>query len=127
MATGAERRRIALLRLVRDASLVALVAFAGYLAYEFTFNLPSDFGLVMGEVWGRGVLVDLYISLVMMAAWAAWREAPARGAAIAWVLAFLLLGNLATLAYVARAAHQAIQRHTPPVFFLGIHRTEENP
>ncbi|HVU62673.1 MAG TPA: DUF1475 family protein [Phycisphaerales bacterium] len=53
--------------------------------------------------WGVTTMVDLYAGLAIVAGWVAYRERSAARAA-PWILGLVLLGNLATLAYLATAA-----------------------
>ncbi len=56
--------------------------------------------------WGVTTLVDLYAGLAFVGAWIMLVER-GRPRAIGWILALLLMGNLATLVYVALRAFRA--------------------
>lgn len=56
--------------------------------------------------WGVLTLVDLTVGFVLVAMWIAVREA-STGAAVAWIVALFILGNVVSLAYLLRALSQA--------------------
>lgn len=83
-------------------ALVMVVA----LAQALGSNLFAQGGLVMDLAWGRTLLVDIYVGLLLFSLWIGWRE-PARGTAAAWILALLLLGNIVACVYVLAALRAA--------------------
>jgi len=105
-------------RAIRLAATAVLVAFVGYLCWEFAFNMPSSFAAVMSEFWGRAMLVDLYIGVAIFAAWVIYREA-ALLPRVLWPIAFLFLGNVATLLYVLIALRSATGPGGMNQFFHG--------
>jgi len=73
-------------------------------------------GLVLDLAWGRALMVDLYVGLLLISGWIAWRE-PRCGRAVAWVIALLLLGNIVACIYVLLALRQS--RGDPQTFWSG--------
>ena len=60
------------------------------------FHLPEP---VLREPWFWTTLVDFYFNITIISAWAIYKEANAfRGGS--WVVAFVLLGSIATAFYV---------------------------
>lgn len=62
--------------------------------------------MLLASPWGRLTLIDLYIGLLLFSVYVIWRERSAGSSAL-WIAAFLVLGNLATAAYLVRAAFDA--------------------
>lgn len=92
---------------------IRLIATVGLAA----MSVAVLFGLVSGGfategraildlVWGRVTLIDLYVGIGLFASFVVWREgSPLRAGA--WIIAFVVLGNLATAAYVFNAARRS--------------------
>lgn len=84
----------------RWGGVLALLAFASMIIWaSIRGALGSEFAQVWSMPWGKVSIADLYLGLLLFSAWVWWREGSAPRAA-AWTLSFLLLGNLATFAYV---------------------------
>lgn len=73
-------------------------------------------GALLHRPWGLLALVDIYVGLALFSAWVIWRE-PSPLAAAAWVVIFLVAGNLGTCVYVLRALRQA--RRAGGGFWMG--------
>jgi hypothetical protein len=58
--------------------------------------------VLIASTWGRLTLIDLYVGLVLFSAFVIWREQSTRSALV-WITAFVVLGNLATAAYLVLA------------------------
>lgn len=58
---------------------------------------------ILDLIWGRITLIDLYVGIALFGAFVAWRERSV-GITIAWLVAFVVLGNLATALYVLAAS-----------------------
>ncbi len=66
----------------------------------------SDAAAALAPIWGKVMLVDLTVGLVLVAAWIGWRESSPRNAVVWWV--FLVVGgNLTTAVYVVVAARRS--------------------
>lgn len=93
-------------------------AIAAILAALVGLELSRFAGPTLGEAfqgsWGRLVLTDLYLGLLIAAAWM-WRRETRTLSRFGWVLAFLLLGNIGVGLYVAHAGRAA----TWEEFFMG--------
>lgn len=61
-------------------------------------NLFTEFGRLLAEPWMRATLVDFYFNILILSAWTAVRET--RRSAAAWIVSFVLLGSIATAAYL---------------------------
>jgi len=62
------------------------------------FDIPSP---VLGHPWFLTTLVDAYLAFLTFYAWVAWKERHWL-ARIFWLLAIILLGNIAMAVYVLR-------------------------
>lgn len=62
--------------------------------------------MLLASTWGRLTLIDLYIGVGLFSIYVIWRERSA-GAAALWIASFLVMGNLATAAYLVKAAYTA--------------------
>lgn len=60
------------------------------------FQLPD---VVVNEPWFKTTLVDFYFNIALLAAWMIYKEAHVVRS-ILWLLAFILLGSIATCFYV---------------------------
>ena len=99
---------------------VALVMLAIILWAASRSSIADDFSVIADRPWGIVSLVDLYLGLAMAAAWVVYRESSAP-TAIAWILALLLLGNLALGVYLFVAGAQAVRHDDVAVLFHGAH------
>lgn len=88
------------IRIVTGSTAILML---GVIAYGF---LAGDFGaeggVILDLVWGRVTLVDLYVGLVLIGGWIVIRERSA--AAAPWLVALVVLGNLAAAGYAFLAA-----------------------
>lgn len=85
------------------AGCVVLVALIVWSSFEM--SLGAGLREIVRTRWGITTMADLYAGLVLGGAWIAWRERRIPVSA-AWIVALMLLGNLALLAYVALAARR---------------------
>ena len=94
-----------------SAAILMLGAIAyGLLAGDF----GDDGGLILDLVWGRVTLVDLYLGLVLFGGWIVIRERSA--VAVPWLVALVVLGNLAAAVYAFVAA---MRTDSITVFLMG--------
>lgn len=96
------------MRTIRIAALVAGVAMVAVIAVALvTGDLAAEGRVIWGLPWGRVSLVDIYAGLVIVGAVIVVRERrPVRW--VPWLVALVVLGNLATAAYVLVALRGAI-------------------
>ncbi len=101
-------------RWVAIAGVIAMSAAIGYAL--LTGDFAREGAALTAMPWGIVSLVDLYTGFALFALWVLYREA-ARPVAWIWVVLILVLGNLATAAYVL----WAFQRSGADArrFFLG--------
>jgi hypothetical protein len=66
-------------------------------------DLRGEGAWLLANPWGRVSLVDLYTGFALIAAWIAYRER-ALTRSIPWIVALMLLGNLAACGYVLYAS-----------------------
>ena len=95
---------------IRSAQAIGSVAAATMVIAIVSGMVSGNFvdelrGLVQTP-WGRVILIDLMIGLLVAGAWIGWREASAARAA-PWWIAILLTGNLAVGIYLIKAAWTA--------------------
>ena len=84
---------------IRWTALVILLAFSGYTIYASRKeNFWKSFRTVMQLNWGRQVVADLYIGLLLFTFIIYLHEASAL-IAVAWLIPTLILGNLVPLIY----------------------------
>jgi hypothetical protein len=77
-------------------------------------NFGDEGGTILDLAWGRVTLVDLYVGLALFGGWIVIRERGA--AALPWLVALALLGNLATALYALIAS---LRSNSPTAFLLG--------
>jgi hypothetical protein len=88
------------MRWVRSAALVGMVVMAAAIVWGITAGgIVDDFSTVWAIPWGRVGLVDLFVGLALVIAIVIWRERDPRRW-IPWTIGIVVLGNLATAAYV---------------------------
>lgn len=90
---------VILVRVVAFALIAALVG--GSVAAQSAQGLWAGMGAIAAQPWGPATLLDLAAGLLVAALWMAVRE-PRRRWLPLWWLGLLLLGNMATLAFVLR-------------------------
>lgn len=84
---------------VRWLALLILVLFAGYTAYASrTESFWKSFKMVMALKWGRQVVLDLYIGL-MLFSFIVYLNENSILLMLAWLIPTLILGNLVPLIY----------------------------
>ena len=91
----------------RVVAATGVIVMAGALVMGF---LSGDFGAegsdILALAWGRVTLVDLYVGVMVFSAFVVWRERHA-GIVTAWIVSFIVLGNLATAVYLLNASLRA--------------------
>ena len=60
------------------------------------FNLPAA---VVNEPWFKTTLIDFYFNIAVISAWVIYKENHV-GRSLGWILAFVVLGSIATCFYV---------------------------
>lgn len=84
---------------VVGAMLLGLLLLGLIVGASLEMNVIEGFRVVGSTTWGLATLVDVYAGLALAAVLVAVLErSPGRGAA--WAAAILVLGNLATVAYI---------------------------
>ncbi len=91
--------RLALLYSALGVLWMAAVILYGF----FAGDLFGEAKILLRYPWFQISMVDLYTGLSLFSGWVIYRERSWASAAI-WILLFATLGNLATSAYVLRAA-----------------------
>ena len=100
--------------LIRIAALVAAAVFAVVIVWASRrADLFASFAAVAADPWGLVALIDLYLGFAVTAGLVAAfeRRAPV---VLAFLVALFVLGNLATLAWVAWRAPSIGRRLAPP-------------
>lgn len=107
---------------LRLALIVMLVGFCGIFAWDLATATDRSFASFWATLWGRTVLLDLMVGIVLFALWVLWRE---KGSVAAWLwsLSFLVLGNVGTLAYLLWAMRGYRTTNDLPALLLGKWRT----
>lgn len=77
--------------------LMATIIHAG-----FGGDLRTEGGVLTDLLWGRVLLVDVYLGFVLFGLWIGWREGRSLSAVL-WIAALLVIGNVVACAYVVRA------------------------
>lgn len=96
-----EQRRLPVAGVAAFVVLLALALVAALLQ-GLGSSLVTQGGLVLDLAWGRALMVDLYVGLLLISLWILWRE-PRRTRAAGWIIALLLLGNIVACVYVVLA------------------------
>ena len=65
-------------------------------------NLRVEGAVLTDLLWGRVLLVDVYLGFALFAAWIGWREGMTFVGMI-WIVALFGLGNIVACVYVVRA------------------------
>ncbi len=107
------------MRFVQGTAVGAGTALAGLIVWAATRAAISEDAATMTDLpWGVVALADLYLGLLFVGIWIGFRE---RGTVpiLLWLAALVILGNVATAAYVVRAARAGLAHRSVEVFFLG--------
>jgi hypothetical protein len=106
---------------------IRLLAAAGTLAMAVaivvgftTASFTEDGAAIVGLVWGRVTLLDIYLAFLFGWLWIAWRERSAGRAAI-WFVATAITGSFALFGYLLQASLRA---DTIPEVVVGPHRRD---
>lgn len=92
-------RGVIALRLIAGALIVALVV--GSVQAQGMQGLLAGMGAIADLPWGPATFLDLIAGLLVVAVWMSVRE-PKRAILPLWLVGLMLLGNIATLAFVLR-------------------------
>lgn len=92
---------VIVMRVIAVALLAALIA--GSIWAQAQEGLWQGLIALARQPWGAVTLMDLASGLLVVAVWMAVRE-PRHGLLPLWWLGLLLLGNMATLAFVLRCS-----------------------
>lgn len=65
-------------------------------------DLRAEGAVLTDLLWGRVLLVDVYLGFALFGAWIGWRERMTFAAMI-WIVALLCLGNIVACAYLVQA------------------------
>ena len=85
--------------LVQIIAGIALVLFTGFTVYAIRAeNFRRSCRSVFGLLWGRQVVIDLYLGLFLFLVFLYWHE-QSWLALLLWGIPTLLLGNIVTLLY----------------------------
>jgi hypothetical protein len=106
---------------LRIALAVVMVGFIAYLSLEFIFFGPTSFANFWSEIWGRAVLIDLYVVLGLFCAWIVYRE-KGIGRGIFWTIFILCTGSAGVCFYLLKALHPIRTWTQMDLFFLGHHK-----
>ena len=79
------------------AGALAIIASTAYALAAGDFT--AEMAVLVSLPWSLVTLLDIYVGLVLFSLWIVWRET-SRAAAVMWVTALLLLGNLISCIYV---------------------------
>jgi len=105
---------------VRVAAVLAglgALAMAGVLVYGFAGgSFASEGRQLLGMIWGRVSLVDLYVGFLLFSAWIVFRDGH-RLRSLLWVAAVLILGSLGICLYVLDGLRRT--KGDWRLFFLG--------
>jgi len=97
------------------AGAAAMLAVIGRAMMQGSFS--AEGGELMAMPWGVVTLADVYVGLALFSGWVSWRER-SRASAAAWIVAFVLAGNLATCSYVVKAVLES--RRDARLFWMGL-------
>lgn len=93
--------------MVKAVPIVAIVIMCLALAYGFTSgDLAREGAVLTGMPWGVVTLIDFYIGILIFSTWVFFRESNPL-VMVAWIIAFIFTGNLATAVYLLKALIQA--------------------
>lgn len=92
------------LQLVATSGLAIMLILLVWASYSG--NFITEGAILMSMPWGLVTLADIYTGLLLMCCWVIIRE-PSLGVSVAWCLALVFLGNIATCIYVLRCIHQS--------------------
>ena len=90
--------------LAAAAGIAALLALIVYSSLEMP--LMAGLRATVDTRWGVTTMVDLYLGMIVFAAWIGHRER-SLPRTLAWVVGLCLLGNLVTLVYLLMASLRA--------------------
>lgn len=96
------------MEIIRWIALAVFVVFSLYTLYLFKAeNFWQSVKAVAQYKWGRQVIMDLYIGLLLFG-FIVYLNEPSGLMALAWLVAFVVLGNPATLLYFVLNYHSLV-------------------
>jgi hypothetical protein len=96
-----------MLVVVRILAAAGTLAMATAIVFGFaTASFTEDGGALLGLVWGRVTLLDIYLAFLFGWLWIAWRERSVARSTL-WLLATIVTGSLALFAYLLGASLRA--------------------
>lgn len=94
------------MRALRATTGLLTAVMTATIAYGLAAGSFSDEGgTILDLAWGQVTLIDLYVGLALFGGWIVLRERSWR--AVPWLVALVLLGNLASALYAFLASLQA--------------------
>jgi hypothetical protein len=106
---------------IRLLAAVGTLVMAAAIVLGFaTASFTEDGAVLVGLVWGRVTLIDIYLAFLFGWLWIAWRER-SPGRAAAWFVATAITGSLALFGYLLLAS---LRSSTVPELVVGPHRRE---
>lgn len=94
-------------RALRILAALGCVVMIAMLVYAMNYGYAWQQTRAIASIhWGQVVFVDLYLGFALFSAWIVWRQGVG-AAAVAWIVALLLLGNLLACIYVLWALRKA--------------------
>ncbi len=100
----------AMLRVVRVVAPLAAAAMAVTVVVGLASAPQGAAGALFENVWGVATVIDLYLALLAVWVWIAWRERSA-GAATLWAVLLVTTGSVALWVYVTWRAYGANDMH----------------
>lgn len=94
------------LRVVRLVAPVATFAMAALVVLGLLTAPAGAVDALLGNVWGRVTIADLYLALLGMWIWITWRERTVAAAGV-WGVLLLTTGSIAAWGYIALRARRA--------------------
>ena len=109
--------------LVAAISLAMVMFVALVIWAALTGDIRAEMGVINDLPWGVVALVDVYLGLMLVAAWVAYRE-HSWFAILTWIVALSVLGNAVTCAYVLYAYWQS--GGDPTWFWSGVNGQQDS-
>lgn len=94
------------LRVARILAPIAAALMAAAVVYGLATAPDDAVAELLGNIWGRVTVLDLYLALLAIWVWIVWRERSA-GAAVVWGFLLVVTGSVALWAYVTWRASTA--------------------
>lgn len=98
------------LRVVRVVAPIAAALMAGAVIVGLASAPQGAVAELLGNIWGRVTILDLYMALLAVWVWIVWRER-SPGAAVVWGLLLVVTGSVALWIYITWRASTARDIH----------------